>query len=283
MLTNIDIFKGKDGPKGDKGDKGDSSPVDNALNPSSHNAISNKVVSTEFGRLREQSEIIESHVDGLITQIEREAHFRGYVSTNAKILALNGTPNDFAYSAESGTKWIYDELNGWQNSGTPVPDQLTPASDSTPLMNGKASPGAESSYARGDHRHPTDTTRASVTEFNALKSGFEAEKVKVHEDNNSATGTINQVIEKNSAYYYGEVANSIYVAFDDMGHGFSAALYFTTPSTIPANYSRFSDDIHFKGDSTADNKFVPEPNTRYTIVFDCDGTHIIGYVSGVAI
>lgn len=282
MLTNIDIFKGKDGPKGDKGDKGESSPIDNALNPSSNNAISNKVVSTEFGRLKEQNEVIQSYVDGLITQIEREAHFRGYVSSNAKILTLNGTPNDFAYSAESGTKWIFDEVNGWQNSGTPVPDQLTPASDSTPLMNGKASPGVESSYARGDHKHPTDTTRASATEFNALKSGFEAEKVKVHEDNNSATGTINQVIEKNSAYYYGEVTNSIYVAFDDMGNGFSAALYFTTPSTIPASYSRFSDDIHFKGDSTADNKFVPEPNTRYTIVFDCDGTHIIAYVSGVA-
>ena len=84
---------------------------------------------------------IESDVAGLQTQLNEEAHFRGYLSTNAKIIALDATPNDFAYSAESGTKWVYDADNGWQDTGTPVPDQLTPASDATPLVNGVASAG----------------------------------------------------------------------------------------------------------------------------------------------
>lgn len=117
----------------------------------------------------EQTAELKSDVEGIQRDIKNEAHFRGYLSTNAKIQALEATPNDFAYSAESNTKWVYDADNGWQDTGTIVPDQLTPASETTPLVNGVASVGSESAYARGDHRHPTDTTRASAEEVNALK------------------------------------------------------------------------------------------------------------------
>jgi hypothetical protein len=109
---------------------------------------------------------IESDVAGLQTQLNEEAHFRGYLSTNAKIIALDATPNDFAYSAESGTKWVYEADLGWLDTDTPVPDQLTPASNATPLADGGASAGQSNEYARGDHRHPTDTTRASVADLN---------------------------------------------------------------------------------------------------------------------
>ena len=128
----------------------------------------------------EQTEIIKSDVEGLQKQINEEAHFRGYLSTNAKVQALNGTPNDFAYSAESGTKWVYDVENGWQDTGSPVPDQLTPASDLTPLINGVASAGTSDTYARGDHRHPTDTTRASVEDLNALKDDISSALDELH-------------------------------------------------------------------------------------------------------
>ena len=121
----------------------------------------------------EQTENIRTDVEGLRTQINEEAHFRGYLSTNAKIRALAATPNDFAYSAESNTKWVYDAVDGWYNTGVKVPDQLTPASDTTPLINGVASAGEEEAYARGDHRHPTDTTRASVEEVNELRRSVE--------------------------------------------------------------------------------------------------------------
>lgn len=126
------------------------------------------------GYVDEKTRIIESDVEGLRSQINEEAHFRGYLSTNAKIQSLEATPNDFAYSAESGTKWVYDVDNGWVDTGTPVPDQLTPASDTTPLINGTPSAGQENAYARGDHRHPTDTTRASVEQLNKAKSDLES-------------------------------------------------------------------------------------------------------------
>lgn len=113
-------------------------------------------------------EIRTFDIDPIRLQIQNEAHFRGYLSTNAKIKALKATPNDFAYSAESGTKWVYDAQSGWVDTNSPVPDQLTPASESIPLVDGTASMGTENAYARGDHRHPTDTTRASVEQVNKL-------------------------------------------------------------------------------------------------------------------
>lgn len=67
----------------------------------------------------------------------------------------------------------------------------------------------------------------------------------------------------------------------DMTKGLTSGLHFTTPSVIPENYTQFPDIIYFKGDSTDEGAFVPETNTRYTIVFDYDGNLIIGYVSGV--
>ncbi|KAA6399585.1 MAG: hypothetical protein EZS28_004883, partial [Streblomastix strix] len=60
---------------------------------------------------------------------------------------------DFAFSAESGTVWMYDQ--NWYNSGDIVPDQVTPASDATPLADsGTGVAGTSNKYSRGDHKHP---------------------------------------------------------------------------------------------------------------------------------
>lgn len=47
------------------------------------------------------------------------------------------------------------------------------ASTSTPLMDGTASVGTELAFARGDHRHPTDTSRASASDLSALDGRVE--------------------------------------------------------------------------------------------------------------
>lgn len=105
----------------------------------------------------------KADIKGLRSDIQNEAHFRGYLQTNAEVQSLQGTPNDYAYSAESGTVWIYQN-GAWVNSGKTVPDQMTPASNTTPLMDGTPSAGQQESYARGDHRHPTDTSRLAASE-----------------------------------------------------------------------------------------------------------------------
>lgn len=89
-------------------------------------------------------------------------------------------------------------------------------------------------------------------------------------------------ISDGNAVYYGIVSNSIIATKEDEIYtGFTYAMYFTTPSVIPENYTQFPADIYFKGDSTDEGAFVPEANMRYTIVFDFDGYMMNAYVSGV--
>lgn len=109
-------------------------------------------------------------IDGLRQDILNEAHFRGYFATNAEIQATTANLNDFAYSAQSGTVWIYGE-SGWADSGKPVPDKTTPLSDATPIQDGTATAGASASAARGDHVHPTDNTRAAKSTVDSIISG----------------------------------------------------------------------------------------------------------------
>ncbi|KAA6308385.1 MAG: hypothetical protein EZS28_056702, partial [Streblomastix strix] len=60
---------------------------------------------------------------------------------------------DFAFSAESGTVWMYD--TNWYNSGQVVPDQVSPASDAVPLVDSATgAAGVSNQYSRGDHYHP---------------------------------------------------------------------------------------------------------------------------------
>lgn len=180
-------FKGERGPAGPRGDigpqgeKGDATSVvlryDQATGDLYYSSdgimvdkeyIASQNIATTF-YVDEKAAIVQSDVDSLRNHINAEAHFRGYLSTNDKIKALQATPNDFAYSAESETKWVYDATSGWQDTGVPVPDQAVPMSDATPLMNGEASAGTSTEAARGDHRHPTDNTRASVSDLQAVQ------------------------------------------------------------------------------------------------------------------
>ena len=56
---------------------------------------------------------------------------------------------------------------GWRgppgDPGPPGQDGDGVPSDAPPLMDGAAAPGVATTFARGDHRHPTDTSRYSVT------------------------------------------------------------------------------------------------------------------------
>lgn len=157
-------------------DKLDMPIVDGFLSETSMNAIANKIVTesiksinSDISDITGDLSLVQADVVGIQQQIRNHEHFKGYFFTVEELKVIEATPNDYAYVAESGTKWVYtDDL--WRDTIEPVPDQLTPPSDAIPLMNGEASIGEEEAYARGDHRHPTDTTRASAAELNTLKS-----------------------------------------------------------------------------------------------------------------
>ena len=246
----------------------------------------------------EQTEIIKADVEGLQQQINEEAHFRGYLSTNAKVQAMNATPNDFAYSAESGTKWVYDAELGWQDTGTPVPDQLTPASNATPLINGVASAGQSEEYARGDHRHPTDTTRASVEDLRNVESSLigtidvvtddlyniKADKTTVAESTNTAYSFEFSATD-NKEVRLGE-ASSVSFTFGNGEYSdtYTSGLSFDSGATPTAIDYTDSGILNWVGTdcTTVDGLsiFQPSANTHYDIVFYFNGTQFIGLVNG---
>lgn len=223
----------------------------------------------------EQIAVVESDIEGLQKQIQEEAHFRGYLSTNAKVQALEATPNDFAYSAESGTKWIYDVEEGWMDSGAEVPDQLTPPSDATPLMDGKASVGTEQAYARGDHRHPTDTTRASAKDVQKIEDNvsdlyYAMERMLVTVYDESMYTSIDLILWHNRIYYCGELttlnlAISSDINIEDVEEPFECSILFTSGATA-TNLDYSASPIIWSGDDCdSDGHFVPEPNKTYEI------------------
>lgn len=164
VSTNIEMLKGKPGEKGEPG----YTPQINV------DYWTKEDVAKIHKYIDDQTAGFQSDINGIRDMIQYESHFRGYVQTNAELNDIPGTPNDFIYSAESGTQWIYTENWVWEDSGVPVPSGSIPASNTTPLINGTASKGTENAYARGDHRHPTDTTRASAIEFNSFKNEINA-------------------------------------------------------------------------------------------------------------
>ena len=67
---------------------------------------------------------------------------------------------------------VGDHLYIWSVSASAWIDAGTLSSPSpsvtVPLMDGTAAIGSQTTYAKADHRHPTDTSRASAAEMNAL-------------------------------------------------------------------------------------------------------------------
>lgn len=75
-----------------------------------------------------------------------------------------GSPGD-AYMVGSDLYIWSEGSSEWRDAGTlssPSP------SAALPLMDGTAAAGSQNLYSRGDHRHPTDTSRASQDEFDDL-------------------------------------------------------------------------------------------------------------------
>ena len=79
-----------------------------------------------------------------------------------------GQPGDAYQVGSAGNYTLYiwsSSQSAWVQAGTL--GTVSPYT-SAPLMNGTASAGSQNLYARGDHVHPSDTSRASKEELDAL-------------------------------------------------------------------------------------------------------------------
>ena len=94
---------------------------------------------------------------------------------------------------------------------------------------------------------------------------------------------VDVILTDGSVAMYDMPLDHISVSFPDAEIGYTSMLYFSTPSKELTDYSTFPKNTKFRGDSVEDERFIPEANMRYTIVFDYDGVNVIGYVSGVSL
>ncbi|KAA6390545.1 MAG: hypothetical protein EZS28_013931 [Streblomastix strix] len=124
-------------------------------------------------------------------ELARQTHFRGYYLLNADIINLaSSATGDFAFSAESGTVWMYE--SAWYDSGQLVPDQVTPASDELPIVDGQASAGISTSYSRGDHVHPQQLTYdGNITATKFIKTGGTNQQILMADGTNKAITDFN--------------------------------------------------------------------------------------------
>lgn len=65
---------------------------------------------------------------------------------------------------ELNLDWILEEMKQLREDVDALTGAASPSS-ATPQMDGTGSAGSSIDYSRGDHRHPTDTTRASATDL----------------------------------------------------------------------------------------------------------------------
>lgn len=78
-----------------------------------------------------------------------------YDSTNRKIQkSKNGSTSDVVTLAKVATSGSYSDLSNKPS----IPAAIQPTT-TTPKMDGTAAVGSETKYAKGDHVHPTDTSR----------------------------------------------------------------------------------------------------------------------------
>ncbi|MCD8030480.1 MAG: hypothetical protein LUF85_06585 [Bacteroides sp.] len=139
------------------------------------------VVSQHIIEIQNNASDIAAHTSDIASireELASQEHFRGYLATTTEITAIHDPKTgDYAYNAETGTRWAYNGAT-WYDTQDLIPDQTVEAYDGLPLIDGEASKGLANQYARGDHRHPTDTSRASAAELtttNLALSGLQTE------------------------------------------------------------------------------------------------------------
>ncbi|KAA6375643.1 MAG: hypothetical protein EZS28_028830 [Streblomastix strix] len=121
---------------------------------------------------------------------------------------------------------MYDQ--NWYNSGDIVPDQVTPASDATPLSDGTATAGINTEYSRGDHVHPLNiTTTIPVSDSSSGSVG--TTNYYARNDHSHPINITTTIPPQDSAD--GSVGTTNYYARNDHSHPINVE---TNASNIPA-------------------------------------------------
>ena len=214
-----------------------------------------------LAELEEQVSANTTAIEGIQQEITGKEHFRGYFATNAEIQELTATDGDFAFSAESGTKWAYNN-NAWTDTETAVPDKTVEKSTSVPLMDGTATIGSSNKYAAADHIHPTDTTRASQSDLTALETQVQANTTAI--GNKANQSDLNALSNELSAK-----ANSADLATVATSGSYNDLSNKPTIPTVPTNVSAFTNDAGYltQHQSLSDYYTKTESDNKFALKF----------------
>ena len=137
------------------------------------------------------------------------------------------------------------------------------ASNTTPKMDGTAAVGVETAFARGDHVHPSDTSKANIADVYAKTETYTQTEVdsKLNLKANSATTLSGYGIA--DAYTKSEVDGKLSAVYKPAGNTLFANL--PTPSA-----SNLGNVYNMTDAFTTDGRFIDSEPTQYPI-----GTNVV--------
>lgn len=155
------------------------------------------------------------------------------------------------------------------------------ASTSTPLMDGTAAVGTELAFARGDHRHPTDTSRAAASDLTTLSgrvddletavgSGGSVDSkitAAIEDLDSSIASTSNQAIASVTVVD-GKITNSTKITVPTNTNQLTNGAGFITSSSLPTNVSDLTNDSGYQTASDVSTAI----SSAITTVMDYKGT-----------
>lgn len=170
-----------------------------------------------------------------------------YDSTNRKIQkSKNGSASDVVTLAKVATSGSYNDLT---NTPT-IPDGVQPTT-TTPKMDGTAAVGSETKYAKGDHVHPSDTSRVPTTR---LVNGFPLgnDVIVIKKLNDAPSGGVvlrTSYLNNNTAEMYDIYNTKAVIGLLNNGNAIVAQTY--VPKTTTVNGNALSGDITLDADDVS--------------------------------
>lgn len=148
-------------------------------------------------------------------------------STGAKSIYTNNDPTgDTSWLTKGTYLFVYNSTNGGRFTLIGATERI--ASDTAPAMDGTAAVGTSKKYARADHVHPSDTTKATVAALNETN----AEVSQLKEDLSEKTYNLIDSVLK---------ARSVSASGGIVSYGDTTDLY-TAPVTQGKTYTIKTDD-----------------------------------------
>ena len=163
----------------------------------------------------------ELNLDWILSQVKRFAKISGEMETSVEDI------QHAVDTAEEAKETADEALDMISQAVTVTPSNLDPESD------GQASPGIADTYSRGDHVHPTDTSRASAalltavqTDVNEIKAIIPARGASTLADANIITLFLPQICIIDADTLHSPARDNATLAEDGIMLGYAVSNYY---------------------------------------------------------